>query len=219
MIAMAQSQVIGFKMKIKLIFLCFFISSHVYAERDLTTSWKHGLDMFAGLGLNITKYEGDDDFTPVGYGFNIKTDLVYNLSRKLGVEWSANVKFNHLDSYLIWDTLMTVGMRYRIDSFYVRGFWGRAPAVVFFQGNPPEEYESLGASREQFNGPIYGIGFGRLIKNSKDQIWFIEYSISHQHLKTREAIKMRGEVPVVVAKSTDRASVYTAVLSLGFKVF
>ncbi|MBA2404160.1 MAG: hypothetical protein H0V66_05265 [Bdellovibrionales bacterium] len=210
-------------MKILFLFLI-LITNFARAEKEIEYKfrpdyWSKGFHLNAGGGLNVTQFYSDDRFNDIGYGLNFKTDLGYFLTNRFAVEWSSNVKFDRLEKYLIWDTLITFGIRYRIKEFYVRGFYGRAPTVVFLSGRESDEYEDAKASRLQFDGPVYGLAVGKTLQNRNGLIWFIELSGTFQRLKSREAIHMDGEVPEVVAREEDKSSVISLYAMIGVMVF
>ncbi len=207
-------------MKFIFIFLILISSAHAQIEAKFRPDyWSTGLHLFFGGGLNGVHYNSDDNITEIGYGINFKTDLGYYFTNRFAVEWSSNVKFNRVDNYLIWDTLMTFGIRYRMKEYYLRGFVGRAPTVVFFDGHPPEEFDDSRIERAQFNGPVYGLGVGKLFKAEKGYIWFLETALSLQNLKHREGIRMNGEVPEVISTDKDDATVTSLYFMIGVMLF
>lgn len=181
--------------------------------------WSKGLHLNVGGGLNLTKFYSDDRFNEIGYGLNFKTDLGYFFTNRFALEWSSNVKFDRIDEYLAWDTLITFGIRYRIKDYYVRGFYGKAPTVVYLQNKPPE-YKDSKASRLQFDGPVYGVAIGKTFQSDKKGIiWFLETSGTFQRLEEREAIHMKGQVPEVISRVTDKSSVVSLYVMIGVMVF
>lgn len=198
----------------------FLLSFHAFGKSEFRPDyWSKGLHLAAGTGLNAVHYIGDNNLNEFGYGVTLKTDLGYYFTNRFALEWSSNVKLNRVDDYFVWDTLMTVGARYRIKEYFVRAFFGRAPTVVYFGDKVPEEYKESGASRLQFNGPVYGLSVGKFYKHKEDLIWFLELANSWQQLKHREAIKMRGEVPEVVESGEDGATVTSLYFTIGVLLF
>ncbi len=181
--------------------------------------WSKGLHLNAGGGLNMIQFQSDDDFDSLGYGLNFKTDLGYYFTNRFAVEWSSNVKFNRLDEYLVWDTLITFGVRYRIKEYYLRAFYGKAPTVVFFQDNNPEDYKDSDASRLQFDGPVYGLAVGKMFESRNGLIWFLETSGTLQRLEEREAIRMDGQVPEVIARTSERSTQVSLYAMIGILIF
>lgn len=181
--------------------------------------WSKGLHLMVGGGVNASHFYSDDNYDEIGYGINFKTDLGYYFTNRFAIEWSSNVKFNKVESSLIWDTLMTVGLRYRIKEYYVRSFIGRAPTVVFFNGDVPPEYQGTKASRVQYTGRVYGLGVGKMYKTEKGLIWFIEGASSFQKLKERQGIYMDGEVPVTVKNDNDDSVITSLYLMAGVLFF
>lgn len=204
------------------LFLILFISQLALAKEEhkfRPDYWSKGLHLMVGGGINTSHFYSDDNYDEIGYGINFKTDLGYYFTNRFAIEWSSNVKFNKVERSLIWDTLMTFGLRYRIKEYYVRGFLGRAPTVVFFNGDVPPEYENTKASRVQFTGPVYGLGVGKMFKNRRGLIWFVEGAGSFQNLQEREGIYMKGEVPVVVKKDSDNSVITSLYLMAGVLFF
>ena len=181
--------------------------------------WSRGMHLIAGGGLNAVHFTSDDQFDEIGYGVNFKTDLGYYFTNRFAIEWSSNVKFNRIDGYQVWDTLITGGLRYRIKEYYLRGFYGKAPTVIFFNGRQPDEFKDSSASRLQYDGPVYGLAAGKMFKRDSGLIWFLEYSLTLQKLKEREAIKMDGQVPVVVGRAKDSSTLTTLYVMIGILVF
>lgn len=181
--------------------------------------WSRGLHLNAGGGINAVHYTSSDQFDEIGGGINFKTDLGYYFTNRFAIEWSSNVKFNTIDGYQVWDTLITGGIRYRIKEYYVRLFYGKSPTVIFFNGDVPEEYKGTKASRLQFDGPVYGYAVGKYYQKDNGLIWFLEGSMTLQQLKDREAIYMDGQVPEVVERGTDRGVITSLYLMIGILVF
>lgn len=208
-------------MRILLLILIFFNCAYAKEETKFRPDyWTKGLHLNIGTGINISQFYSDVRFKHVGYGLNFKTDLGYFFTNRFALELSSNVKFNRVDEYLIWDSLFTIGARYRIKDYYVRGFYGRAPTVVFFNGHPPDEYKGTSASRLQFDGPVYGASFGKTFQHKETGIiWFLEGSGVYQRLVERKAIHMNGQVPEVVMREKDRSSIVGLYLMIGMMVF
>lgn len=203
-----------------LIFLLVFINC-AFAETDFKfrpDDWSKGLHLMAGTGLNAAYYK-KDDFTEAGYGLTLKTDLGYYFTNRFAVEWSSSVKLSRTDKFTIWDTLMTVGIRYRFREYFVRTFFGRSPTVFYFDDDVPEIYKASGATRIQFNGPVAGLSFGKMYRHKDELIWFLEVSSTWQQLNHREAIKMKGEIPVVVESGGDNVTISSLFFSIGVLLF
>jgi hypothetical protein len=190
--------------------------------------WSKGVHLLAGAGISTSVFNSNQTLTDGGYGLHIKSDLGYYLADNFAVEWSSNVKFNKVQEYLVWDTLITVGLRYRFEEFfkdksgavYTRAFFGKSPTVIFFNGNPPEEYKGSKASRLQFDGPIYGLAFGKMYEKKDGSVWWIEFAGSFQTLEKREAIYMDDDVPVVVSREEGTNSmIYSMYATIGIVVF
>ena len=207
----------------KALLIIFVLISTSYAKEDeykfRPDYWSKGLHLIAGGGVNGTYYDSNESYGNYGYGLNGKTDLGYYFTNRFAVEWSSNVKFNKINEYLVWDTLITFGLRYRIKEYYIRGFGGKAPTVIFFQGNPPNEYKNSSASRLQYDGPVYGLAVGKMYENRNGLVWFLETSATFQELNDRQAIKMNGQTPVVVSRERDASRLYSLYFMIGLLVF
>lgn len=212
----------GTDMKILFIITALFYFSTAMSKEEQSFRpdyWSKGLHLAAGGGLNAVYFFSDDLSSDIGYGLNMKTDLGYYLSSRFAIEGSANVKFNRIERYLVWDTLITAGIRYRIKEDYVRAFYGRAPTVIFFNKNPPKEYEHSRASRLQYDGPVFGVAYGKMFKRDTGTIWFWETAATLQNLENREAIHMDGQVPEVIERKKDKAHIVSLFFMVGILIF
>lgn len=203
--------------------------------------WEPGLHLFAGGGFNSSVYMAGGEKFDGGLGSNLKTDLVYFLNSDWALEASSAVKFNRVDGYLIWDTLLTVGVRTTLPNLlpiemgqpYGRLFVGRAPTVLFLDGDSDlprsaafvkerSSSESSGeASRIQFDGPVAGIAVGSLRKTNNGTVWFTELAFTVQSLDQENDIKMDGDVPVVISQEAvgSRTVIYGLAFSVGIMAF
>lgn len=214
-------------MKKILVILFLFFSASAQAEDFEPTYWSEGLHLFAGGGINSSVYNSNEDRDDGGLGLNLKTDLFYVLDPEWALEWSANVKFNRVRSYLLWDTLLTVGVRRQIpvsilnSAPYSRIFLGRAPTVLFLEGDTSIRSSEPGVSRIHFDGPVAGLGFGVLKKSPAGQVWFSEISVTVQKLEQSEDVRMDGEVPVVVSSNRldNDATIYSVSWTVGVLAF
>lgn len=215
----------------KLIFLFIFsFSSFSWANAFDPYHWEPGLHLFAGGGINSSVYSNSEDTYDGGIGLNLKTDLVYFLNSDWAIEASSSIKFNRVDPILIWDTLFTIGLRTTLPSLtyyefgqpYGRIFVGRAPTVVFLNGNmSPSQPENKDISRIQFDGPVAGLAVGSLHETEKGMIWFVELGVSLQSLEQESSIKMDGDVPVVISNNsvTNHTTIYSSYLTFGVMAF
>lgn len=190
-------------------------------------AWSEGLHLFAGAGFNSSIFSSKETRIDAGIGLNLKADLGYYLNDRWAVEVGSSVKFNQVKGYLIWDTLITAGLRYRFQNnffnerSYGRIFLGRSPTVVYFNGSPPEEYREADISRVQFDGPVGGIAFGITEKLHDKNIWFFELAASVQQLQQHDGIRMEGEVPVVILSGPegDKTQIWSVYASFGILLF
>lgn len=187
--------------------------------------WPMGLRLMAGAGISSSVYSSEEGRRDIGVGSYIKTDLSYFFSDRWAVEWSSGVKFHRADGYFIWDTLFTLGVRYRIErlpfsksqSSYLRFFFGLAPTVLFFDGARPLEYEEQGVERLHFDGPVAGASIGTFRRLESGRVWFYEATFSVQKLEQEDGIRMDGEVPIVIIRHTrnDRSTIYSLYAAIG----
>lgn len=189
------------------------------------TAWEKGLHIFAGLGVNVSSFKSDDQASTPGVGSNFKTDVGWYFNENWAYESSASIRFTRRDEFLLWDSLFTLGVRYRLqdplwgyEGNFVRGFLGSAPTVAFPEGYRLASSEGL---RHHFQGPVIGAGIGHLEKRDSDLVWFVEANVSAQALKTMSDIRMDGEVPVVERKTTltNNSTIYSFFVTAGMMMF
>ena len=210
-----------------LITLALSFNAEAYDKNFEPTAWSESLHLFSGAGFNSSIFSSEETRVDAGIGLNIRADLGYYFNDHLAFEVGSSVKFNRVNGFLIWDTLITGGLRYRFrneffdDRSYGRIFFGRSPTVVYFNGNAPEEYRESGASRVQFDGPAGGIAFGITQKLRDQQIWFFEITASLQHLEQHDGIVMDGEVPIVIFSGPegDKTQIWSLYASFGILLF
>jgi hypothetical protein len=190
--------------------------------------WKKGLHLLAGGGFNGTIYHSNFERQDQGIGLNFKTQVGYYLNNQWALEVGSTVKFDQVDDLLIWDTLFTGGFRYRFQNFpfttsrgvYARGFYGRAPTVIFVD-DAPDVYRSSKASRIQYDGPVYGLAIGNMYDGAKGKVWYLEYGISFQQLNRFFEITDEEDVPVTLLNEDgeNKIKIYSAYVSIGILVF
>ncbi|AFY02063.1 hypothetical protein [Bdellovibrio bacteriovorus] len=218
------------KESLSVFLLSMLLSVSALATDFETDNWSDGLHLLAGGGFNSALYTSDDDHSDGGVGVNLKTDLLYVFHPEWAVEWSASVKFNRMeDSFLLWDTLLTMGIRTQLPKIYpemegtpyARLFVGRAPTVLFLNGETPKGVSDPSTSRIHFDGPVVGLGWGILKKNSKGQVWFTEIAATAQTLESEEDVMMDGEVPLVLSRNqvTNNARIYSIAVTFGILAF
>jgi hypothetical protein len=177
-------------MKLFVFFFVFFTSS-AYADMDV---WSEGIHLYAGVGANSSVYHTGGD--TLGAGLHFKTDFGYSFGNKWAVEAGSFVKFTRVHETLIWDTLLTIGVRRKLaEDFYVRPFIGQAP-TVFYTDKTPEVYRRSDSSRIIYTGPAFGVSFGRIYKS-----WFWETTVSYQSLDKGRGIRDSNTAPEEVFRS------------------
>lgn len=201
-------------------------------------SWSEGIHLFAGAGINSSSYFSAEENIDAGLGLNLKTDLLYVLNPRWALEWGANVSFHRVEGVLIWDTPITVGVRFQVPKLfdmngapYVRAFAGASPTIVFINGNEKkiEEFSLYSSSnndegridRLHFNGPVVGLAAGTLRKTESGLVWYSEFTVTGKWIEQEERIQVDGEVPVVVSSSKqDRTSgIFSIYWSIGILAF
>jgi hypothetical protein len=220
----------GSSMKNFILFLVLLSSPWAHADEFYPYHWTPGLHLFAGGGINTAVYSNQEDTYDGGVGLNLKTDLVYFLNESWAVEAGSSIKFNRVSGYLFWDTLFTVGLRTTLPSLlnyefgqpYGRIFVGRAPTVMFLNGNEsPNGTENKDVSRIQFDGPVAGLALGTFHTTENGLVWFTELGGSFQSLEQESEIKMDGEVPVVISSKSvsDHTTIFSLYLTIGILAF
>lgn len=214
-------------MKNLILLFSIFIStvfSHANEHKNefSTNSWSQGLHIFAGAGLNTSSFKSTAEDVDFALGFNIKSDVGWYLNDRWAIESSASVKFNKLESDLVWDTLLTMGVRYRTNQRgnYARLFLGTSQTVLYPSGSRPDWGQS--ASRYYFMGEAIGASVGRLYKSkSINNIWFVEFSITMQAIKSRKGVELDGEAPIVVSDEnvSDNSTIHSMYITAGVMLF
>lgn len=181
--------------------------------------WSPGLHLLTGAGLNTSTYKTQTESIYLGWGSNLLANAGWYFNDQWAAETSAYVKFNKLKSNLIWNTLLTLGVRYRISDYYVRGFGGVGLLVVSVNDEQP--FSNTRASRLHMEGPVAGLGFGRLYKNTNNFIWFWETSGTIQTIRHRDEVIMDGEVSISVANGrvTKDPTIHSLHLTVGVLLF
>ncbi|HXH74253.1 MAG TPA: hypothetical protein VNJ08_04765 [Bacteriovoracaceae bacterium] len=198
-------------MKILILFFLFIEISHA-----------KGLYLMAGGGINASTYNTNGEATQLGGGINLKTDLGYFFDDHWSLEWSSSVKFNRVERFTFWDTLMTIGPRYQFgdNPYYLRAFFGRAPTVIYLD-DAPEVIRQNNSSRIQLNGLVYGLAVGENMKSKKDLVWFYEFALSYQELDDQTGLRNDGDVPVVVYEriNDEHFHIVSLLATIGVRVF
>lgn len=186
--------------------------------------WMEGMHLTAGLGLNTSYIQNDFVTEDIGLGLNIHTDLGYYFADAYALEVSTSVHLNRVKNVLIWDTLMTGGVRFRLPAWagpsfsapFFRLMAGRGPSVFIFKGKKPAEFDH-GGDRTQVEGDVYGLAYG-FFQNSRDgKVWWLQLqSTAHLYSKL-EAVKEVGSVAEVVHSEDikDNTAMFSLSISLG----
>lgn len=202
-------------------------TAHAAPDSFRPGSWSKGVHLLTGVGLNSAVYDTDSTHRTLGLGSNFKADLGWLVSDHLAFELGSAVKFNRSDDYLVWDTLFTVGVRYRFhslifktDGTFVSLFAGASPAVVYL-GDTNNPLRAIGASRAQINGPLAGFGGGCFFRTEKGLNWFIEWDAAYQWLRFEDAIVDKKDVPIVLQSSETEGhpKIFTLAFNVGLVLF
>lgn len=188
-------------------------------EQFHVNDWSQGLHIFVGAGLNTASYKSDTRNNYLGLGVNFKTDVGWYFNNDWAIESSANVRFNTYEENLIWDTLLTLGFRYRLKDFYVRGFAGAGVLVVVLDEDEPTDNQNT--RRIQQDGPAIGFGFGRTRITESGLVWFTELNATAQTFRNREEIGIDGQYPIALSSQpvNDNSTVYSAQFTIGVLLF
>lgn len=211
----------------KKIFLILFfllpISVHAQllesSEEFLTDDWSEGLHIFVGAGVNWSNYRSNSRSDYLGMGSNFKTDVGWYFDHDWALESSASVKFNQVGENLVWDTLLTIGARYRLEDFFFRGFVGAGVVVIVLGEDEPTLKQDT--QRLHMDGPALGVGFGRIRRTSSGRIWFTELNGTVQWIKHRDEVVMDGETPIAIDSQpiNDNSTIYSLQASVGIMLF
>lgn len=195
----------------------------ISAEPEL---WYPGVHIFASAGLNFATFQSDTRNDSLGFGSNLKTDVLYLISDDWAFETSAAVKFHSVDESTIWDSLFTVGLRSRfsdpifsIQTHYWRAFVGASPTVIFLNDQERTDFK---ASRLHAEGPVFGVGAGTYFQSeNKKHLYFFELNLSAQFLRHIDNVISEGDTPVIVSSSAvqDNSAIYTVLFNVGILVF
>ncbi len=216
---------------IRLLILVLALSPAPARPSEFTpTNWSEGMHLLAGGGINSSLIHTDKVREEIGLGTNFQTALGYYFNEKYAIEWNAAVNFNSFGGFLIWDTAFTIGLRFqfpewakieqRLGEPYGRIFFGRAPTVVYFNGQAPPGIEP-GVERVQIDGPIWGVALGSFYHSTSGRIWYSEIVATHHDLTNETGIRMNGEVPVqMYNRSTlDHPIIYSIYVTVGVMAF
>lgn len=199
-------------MKILFIILSTLLCSLAYGSLHLDAAGGTHLSSFQTKGRGIV----------VSPGLNFKTDLGHNFSREWALEWSTQVKFTEIAEFMVWDTLMTFGVRHHFKGtpWFARGFWGRTP-TVFFLDDAPHVTHEMNASRIQFQGRVVGASVGKFYRSEEGRDWFLEYSASYQSLKDQTGIRNDGDVPKITFnnRAENEIHIFSICAMIGVRVF
>jgi hypothetical protein len=189
--------------------------------------WAEGLHLLGGVGVNGALFNSETSHVNAGIGLNFKTDVGWYVNDHFAVEVGSAVAFNHYEQDLLWDTLFTLGVRYRFhsplfntDAGFFRMFVGESPTVIFLNDSKTP-FGATGASRAQINGPLVGLGLGYLFKTSGGLNWFVETAAAYQWLRFEDAIVDQKDVPIVLKSNEVGGSprIFTLAFNVGLVLF
>lgn len=157
-----------------------------------------GLHLAAGLGVDFSFYKAELLQFEGGAGLNLKTDLIYFWNPNWAIDATSSVKLNRSEDFYLWDTLLTIGLRYHFTelqnpkwhSTYIKLFAGIAPTVVSLRKPGISD-------RLQYEGAVGGLTWGIFLPDDDKSHWFFEVTGAVQHLKRRKSLTDINEIPVV----------------------
>ena len=188
-------------------------------EEFLIDNWSEGLHIFVGAGLNSSSYRSDTQNNYLGLGTNFKTDVGWYFNHDWAIESSSNVRFNTYEDDLIWDTLLTLGVRYRTEEHYFRGFAGAGVLVVVVDEDKPTVNNNT--RRIHMDGPAIGFGFGKTKITKTGLVWFIELNTTAQEFRHRDDVAIDGQYPIAISSQAvnDNSTIYSLQFTIGVLLF
>lgn len=200
------------------------ISSETDRPTFTALSWTEGLHLTAGLGVNSSYIASDLVRENVGVGLNIHTDLGYYFWDAYAVEVSTSVMLNRVKSVIIWDTLMTAGVRARLPNWagpdhsspFIRLMGGRGPSVFLYKGTPPPEFDH-GGDRTQVEGNVYGVAYGFFQDSRDGRVWWMQIQQTTHLYSKLEAVDEINQVPEVIYSTRvgNHTATYSVSLTFG----
>lgn len=196
-------------------------------EPIIEKSWAEGLHLIAGGGLNTALLISKNGQKHLSPGFNLKTDLAYHLSPTWAVEVGANVMFDRIHGFMVWDTLFTVGVRtllplfrqYKQFASYLRFFGGYGPAMVYQATNATDTFP--GADRLKLQGPAAGASFGVFYDLAANRPWFIELTFMAHHFYNIFGVKDLDAAPISLSNSAinNNSTLFSLQINAGLFIF
>lgn len=203
-----------------LIITIFFTSSLAFANKNIEID--EGIHILAGAGINFSAFRqsGDDPIYVAGSAFH--ADVGWYYSNNWSIESSAQVKFSDLNDILIWDSLFTLGARYRFKDFhnlYTKIYLGHSITVAYT--NDARSPGSGEFNRNHYEGQLIGFGIGKMFQTDSGLKWFIEANTTLQEMKFIEFVSMDGERAEVVDKQyiEEKTTIRSFMLTVGALVF
>jgi hypothetical protein len=187
-----------------------------YPEPFLIDQWGRGLHIFFGGGVQTSTYRSNHQNSNLGWGINLRSEVDWNFNPDWAIEFSTIVNFDQYNSDLLWNTILALGFRHRLNKSYLRLMAGSGVLVII-----PDDGKKSQASRIQLDGPAIGAGFGKFETTQKGDIWYWEFTGTIQSIKQREEIVMDGEIPVSIASRpvNDNSKIYSLQVSVGVLLF
>jgi hypothetical protein len=205
-------------------------AQEVLEETTFTAKhWTQGLHMSAGLGMNLGYFDTDLVRENVGAGLNIHTDLGYYFGNLAAVEVAGDVMLTQLSSSMIWDTMMTFGLRTRLPEWagpeksspYLRLMGGRGPSVYMFKGKKPARYDIGGGERTQIEGDVFGIAYGLFQDGREGTTWYMQLQYLTHIYRRVEVIDEVNGVPeaIISGPLNDGEAMHSLSLTFGVLLF
>ncbi|MEE6250875.1 MAG: hypothetical protein VX583_10775 [Bdellovibrionota bacterium] len=187
------------------------------------------IHILMGLGINQSFYRNDSQDSKTELGPSLKADVVYIINQDWAVEWSGIAAFREFSDILIWDTILTLGVRkvmgpshFFNGTWFTRYFLGYGHSVAYVDRDALSELGYDGdINRIHFGGEVVGLGTGMVWETESKQLHFFELNFGIHYLKNREAVNIQNDVPVVVANDvlTDNSRGYHIHLTYGVLLF
>lgn len=187
------------------------------------------IHILMGLGVNQSFYRNDSQESVTELGPSFKADVIYLINQDWAVEWSGIAAFKEFSDILVWDTLLTLGVRKVMGpSYFFNGTWftryylGYGHSVAYVDRDALSELGYSGdINRIHFGGEVVGLGAGMVWESENKSLHFFELNWGIHYLKNREAVNIQNDVPVVVANDvvTDNSRAYHIHLTYGVLLF
>ncbi|MES2743997.1 MAG: hypothetical protein V4655_01160 [Bdellovibrionota bacterium] len=205
-------------------------AQEVLEETSFTAAhWTNGLHMSAGLGMNLGYFDTDLIRENLGPGLNIQTDVGYYFGNIVALEVAGNVMLTRVSSTMIWDTMMTFGVRARLPDWagpeksapFFRLLGGRGPSVFIFKGEKPAEYDIGEGERTQIEGDVFGAAYGLFQDGREGTTWYLQLQyLTHIYRKVEVIDDVNGVPEAIFSRRvSDSGAMHSLSLTFGVLLF